>query len=73
MKKEVIICDMCRKELPCESVFIKTGRECDGAGSMCDVGEHVDICLNCAAKFLQFFYVVTPISKNSCLTKSDSL
>ena len=52
VKKEVIICDRCKKEKPCEIVFEKTGRNCDAAGSMEDIGVYWDICHTCAAKWL---------------------
>jgi len=54
MKKEVYICDKCNKEKPCESLFVKQGRQSNGI-EWEDYGEDLDICHYCAVKWLQSF------------------
>lgn len=37
-------CDLCGKECPYETIYAKVDRRADGAGSMEDVHEYLDLC-----------------------------
>lgn len=48
---KILVCDRCKKpeneNRPIVTYFVITGRQCDPAGSVDDVGEHVDLCPAC--------------------------
>jgi hypothetical protein len=52
MRKEITICDKCKKEVSCEYLFVKEGRKSDAAGQMEDYGQDIDICHTCSVKWL---------------------
>lgn len=59
MRKEIIICDKCKKEKECKQIFIKTGRKSDATGLMgIDVGYSKDICFDCLISVVYSLEVV---------------
>ena len=51
---DYLICDKCGSQMDHCRAFIKTGRRSDAAGSMEDVGFHLDLCNSCHVMLLHY-------------------
>ncbi len=53
MLKTVNICDRCGRQCEWDTIYAKTGRECDKAGDMDDKTEPVDLCSACMSRVVR--------------------
>lgn len=52
MKKELLLCDVCGKETHLDTMYVAVDRKMDGAGSMSDECEHLDLCGTCLRRYV---------------------